>query len=385
MDIDAVDRLRSEFPIGDRYIYLDHAGIAPISGRACSAVREAAERLSRDAAFAYPWVSMKIEQARASCAELLDAEQEEIAFIRSTSHGISLVANGLPWKTGENVVVCDGDFPSNRFPWEHLERKGVERRIVPAIGGRWEADEVVSRIDGRTQVVAVSSVNFVSGYRIDLQRIGTVCRERGVLFCVDAIQSAGIVPMSVRELGIDFLSADGHKWLLGPEGVGIFFCRNGLAERLDPVLIGWKSVTEPFSFEKPNLDLRKDAQRFEEGSQNALGIIGLGASVQLLLEVGIEQVCTRVLDLGDVIIHEAERRGFEVITPKERAERGGAVTFRGPFDPDRIRTRLRENGIMVNTRGGGLRVSPHMYNTEGELERLFGAIDEERDAARQDA
>jgi selenocysteine lyase/cysteine desulfurase len=192
---------------------------------------------------------------------------------------------------------------------------------------------------------------------------------------VDAIQSLGIIPMDVKEYRVDFLSADAHKWLLGPEGIGIFYCRSGLAERLTPPLVGWKCVQDEFDFDCPDFRLKTNALRFEEGSMNLMGIFGLGAAIELLFEVGLENIEGRVLDLGEVIVQEAEKRAFAVLTPKAREERGGNITFSGTFDPARMRDALREKGVLVNARGGGLRVSPHFYNTEEEIAKLFKTID----------
>ena len=251
----------------------------------------------------------------------------------------------------------------------------MEARAVPHRTGGDLIGDVEGRMDGRTRLVAVSSVLFSTGHRPDLRRLGSICRGRGALLCVDAIQSLGVLQMDVRDRKIDLLSADAHKWLLGPEGIGIFYCRKGLAARLDPVLVGWKSVKNEFDFDRPNLELKEDALRFEEGSQNLLGIIGLGAALDLLMEVGVKNIESRVLSLGDSIIGHLDRRGFELLTPRGRDERGGAVTFRGTFDPLVVRDGLRERGILVNVRGGGLRVSPHFYNTEQEIETLFRTID----------
>lgn len=375
MDEAHVQRLRSLFPVTDRYIYLDHAGVAPLSTRVQDAVTGTVRSCAEIGAFGYPEWGTRIDAVRARCARLINAASSEVAFVRSTSHGLSLVARGLDWRTGDNVVYCEKDFPSNLFPWEDLGGKGVEGRKVPSRNGRIEIEDIADRMDERTRVVAVSSVQFVSGFRIDLDELGALCRKRGALFCVDAIQSVGVIPLDVRSSKIDFLSADAHKWLLGPEGIGIFFCRQGLAEKLAPALVGWKSVKKAFSFEQPELELRTDALRFEEGSPNLLGIMGLGAAVELLLEIGVENVSERVLSLGDRIIGEAVKRGFDVLTPKERGERGGAVTFRGPFAPESVRDALRDRGILVNVRGEGLRVSPHVYTTEEEIGRSFAAID----------
>jgi selenocysteine lyase/cysteine desulfurase len=235
-------------------------------------------------------------------------------------------------------------------------------------------DDVEQLIDSKTRLLAISSVQFSNGFRIDLGKAGEICRKKQVLLCVDAIQSLGLIPMDVKEYHIDFLSADAHKWLLGPEGIGIFYCRRGLAEALRPPLIGWKSVQNEFDFDHPELRLKTNALRFEEGSMNLMGIFGLGAAIGLLFEIGISAVQNRVLDLGDLIIQESERRGYSVLTPKSREERGGNITVSGKFGPAEMRDALRERGIMVNCRGGGIRVSPHCYNTEGEIDKLFRAL-----------
>lgn len=221
----------------------------------------------------------------------------------------------------------------------------------------------------------MSTVQFSNGFRIDLKRLGELCRRKGVLLCIDAIQSLGIIHMDVREFNVDFLAADAHKWMLGPEGIGIFYCRKELAQNLRPPLVGWKSVQNEFDFDHPVLRLKTDAQRFEEGSQNLMGIFGLGAAIELLLEVGIPNIEERVLDLGDQIIVEAEKRGLAVMTLKQREHRGGNITIAGSFDPAAARDALRERRIMVNVRGGGLRVSPHFYNTAEDITTLFQNLD----------
>ena len=296
--------------------------------------------------------------------------------MKSTSHGLSLVANGLDWKPGDNLLVYEKEFPSNLYPWLNLKTRGVEVRVIPSRDNRILIEDIERLIDARTRLLALSSVQFVNGFRIDLRRLGELCKTHKVLLCVDAIQSLGVLPMDVQEYGIDFLSADAHKWLLGPEGIGIFYCRKALAEQLAPPLIGWKSVRNEFAFEHADLTLKTDALRFEEGSQNLMGIIGLGAAIELLFEVGINAIEEKVLSLGEVIIHEAEKRGFPVLTPRDKRARGGNITFSGAFDPAKMRDALRGRDIMVNVRGGGIRVSPHFYNNEPDISRLFAAIDD---------
>ncbi len=367
---------RREFPVTGKYLYLDHAGVAPLSLRVKTAVELFLKEAAEGGAFYYPKWAWHVGATRRACARLINAGPDEIAFVKSTSHGLSLVANGLDWNPGDNLLVYEKEFPSNLFPWLNLKTRGVEVRLIPAHDNRILINDIKRLIDPRTRLLALSSVQFVNGFRIDLTQLGKLCKANKILLCVDAIQSLGVLPMDVKECGIDFLSADAHKWLLGPEGIGIFYCRKELAEQLAPPLIGWKSVKNEFAFEHANLELKTDALRFEEGSQNLMGIIGLGAAIELLFEVGISTIEEKVLGLGELIIHEAEARGFNVLTPKDRQARGGNITFSGKFNPAMMNDALREKDIMVNVRGGGIRVSPHFYNNEPDINKLFAAIDD---------
>ena len=376
MNSDFFEHYRKEFPITRRSIYLDHAGVSPLSLRVKKAIETFLAESAESSAFLYPRWTQQIVDVRRACARLINAQPHEIAFVRSTSHGLSLVAEGLDWKPGDRVIVYEKEFPSNLYPWLNLTGKGIEVVFIPFRDGRFQADDVARLIDSRTRLLSISSVQFTNGFAADLRSLGRLCRSHDVLFCVDAIQSLGVLPMDVQAFHIDVLSADAHKWLMGPEGIGMFFCRRGLAERLRPALVGWKSVRNEFAFEKPDLQFKTDALRFEEGSLNLMGIVGLGAAIDLLFEAGIQKIADRVLGLGDMIVREAEKRGFTVLTPKERDARGGNITFVGAFDPGIARDALREQGVMVNVRAGGLRVSPHFYNTAGELERFFGILDQ---------
>lgn len=366
---------RGEFPVVEQFIYLDHAGVAPVSRRVMLAVQNVIERSAKLGAFGYPAWGRDVDRTRVLAARLLKAEEQEIAFVRSTSHGLSLVAEGLAWEQGDNILVYELEFPSNLFPWMHLGRKGVETKFIRSRSGRIEIGDIAAMIDERTRLIAMSTVQFTNGFRVDLEALGRLCKERKVLFCVDAIQSLGATEMDVRRHNIDFLSADAHKWMMGPEGIGLFFCRKELIPSLEPALVGWRSVQNEFAFEDPAFQLKKSAQRFEEGSHNLLGIIGMGAAIELLLEVGIEKIERKVQELGEMVMREADARSFAVLTPRDRKERGGIVTVAGRFDPAAVRDALREKGIMVNVRAGGLRISPHFYTTEEEIARFFKTLD----------
>jgi len=375
MDNKYFEAYRREFPVTEKYTYLDHSGVAPTALRVKTAIEKFLAESTEGGAFHYPSWAQQVGEIRKACARLVNAGQDEIAFVKSTSHGLSIVAQGLDWRPGDNVLIYEKEFPSNIYPWLNLKNKGVDIRTIPSQDGRIAMHDIERLMDARTRLLAVSSVQFANGFRIDLKKVGALCRENLVFFCVDAIQSLGIIPMDVRDCHIDFLSADAHKWLLGPEGIGIFYCRKELSPRLSPPLVGWKSVRNELAFDSPELVLKTDALRFEEGSMNLLGIVGLGAALDLLFEVGIEHIEQRVLDLGDLIMQEAMKRGYRVLTPGARHERGGNITFSGDFDPATMRDALREKRIMVNSRGGGIRVSPHFYNTEEELTRVFTTLD----------
>jgi selenocysteine lyase/cysteine desulfurase len=374
MDTRTVERYRREFSVAGKYIYLDHAGIAPLSLRVKTAVENFLTESAEGGAFYYPELSHRVVAIRGSCARILNADADEIAFVKNTSHGLSIVAGGLDWNEGDNVLVYEKEFPSNLYPWINLQRIGVTVKVIPSREGRIVFKDIEQLIDARTRLLAISSVQFSNGFKIDLQKVGQLCKSKNILFCVDAIQSLGIIPMDVKTFNIDFLSADAHKWLLGPEGIGIFYCRRELAERITPSLVGWKSVQNEFDFAHPDFCLKTNALRFEEGSMNLMGIFGLGAALELLFEVGIVDIQNRILELGDVIIREADKRGYTVLTPRNRLDRGGNITVSGNFDPSLMRDQLRDKGIMVNARGGGLRISPHFYNTEDEILTLFDVL-----------
>ena len=366
---------RNEFPITKDYIFLDHAGVAPVSMR----VKKAVERFTTEALEVglsnyRLWVD-KVEKTRSDCAKLINANKDEIAFIKNTSHGLSIVAEGLDWKEGENLLVCEKEFPANIYPWVNLQRKGVTVKFIPFRAGKILIEDIEKLIDSKTKLLTISSVQFSNGFKIDLKKVGELCKNKGVLLCVDAIQSLGVIPMNVKDFNVDFLSADGHKWLLSPEGTGIFYCRKALIEKINPPLIGWNSVQKEHDFDHINFLLKPDAQKFEEGSLNIMGIYALGAALDLLFEIGIDKIESTVLELGDLIIAEAEKRDFTVRAPKTKEERGGIVSIVGNFNPIDIKNKLKNMNIIVNVRDKAIRISPHFYNTEDEIFRLFDSID----------
>ena len=275
--------LRHEFPVTENFAFLNHAAVAPIPTRSAEAMRALIADSNEHGDFNEPKWQQQVERVRGLAATLMGARAEEIAFVKNTTEGLCHVANGLRWNAGDNVVITNVEFPANVYPWLNLERRGVEVRWVKEEAGRIPFESLQAAINAKTRLVSISFVEYLSGFRNDLARIGGLCAERGVLFCVDAIQGLGAMPLDVRDAGIHFLSADGHKWLLSPEGAGLFFCDRDALDRLDVSEAGWMAVNDRSNYMAYDFTLRPDATRFECGSLNTLGIHGLGASIELLL------------------------------------------------------------------------------------------------------
>lgn len=370
------------FPILREMVFLNHAGVAPISGPAADALREYARQAETIAYVDAGWYKRAIEVKRAA-AGLINAESHlEIAFIPNTSSGLGLVANGLDFEPGDNVVITNVEYPANRYPWENLRRLDVELiEVRQRPDGRIDADDVCDAITDRTRVVSISHVQYASGHRINLKPISDMVHHAGGYLCVDAIQSLGVLPVDVRDMGIDFLAADGHKWMLGPEGLGFFYCREELCPLVRPSVVGWMNMVDAENYGDYRFEFQPDARRFEPGSWNIPGIIGLGASLDLLNEVGIDNVWARVDALTTRFCEGAIKKGYEIFTPREKPdERSGIVIFSAPQRVDgreghrKIVKELEKQKIVIALREGRLRVSPHFYNTAEQMDRVVEAL-----------
>jgi len=362
--------LRSEMEVAGRIAYLDHAAVSPLPRR----VRQAMERYveHRGVTFGHRDELETIPpRLREAIARLIGADPEEIALVQNTSHGLNIAAQSLPLAPGDNVVFCDMEFPSNVYPWMLLERqRGVEARCIPHDGGGLTLEAIQAHADRRTRVVAVSSVEFLTGFRTDLEAIGAWCRERGIYFVVDGIQSVGAAPLDVRACGIHLLSCGGPKWLMGPIGIGFLYCQRDLLERLTPPMAGCISVVGWEDWRDYDLTFLPDARRFEMGGQNLVGMAGLLAAVELLLEVGVEEIHRWTLHLTDFLIADLQERGYRVASNLDPARRSAIVSFAVPGDPRAAHARLQEEGVVVSLRETYIRVSPHGYNTEEEIARV---------------
>jgi cysteine desulfurase / selenocysteine lyase len=375
MDWDALRR--SEFPVAERWAYFDHAAVSPLPRRSGDVLRAWAEEQERNGVVNWPSGERKLETARGQLARLINAEADEIAFVNSTTQGIGIVAEGFPWREGDGVVTAAEEYPSNIYPWMNLATRGVHLTMVPSREGRVWLRDLAEAIDGSTRVLTISHVEFASGFRNDLDALADLCHARGVALFVDVIQGLGPHTIDVKRTAIDFLAADGHKWLLGPEGAGFLFVRRDWIDRLRPIGVGWHSVVTPYQAPEVDFRLKPSAQRWEGGSFNMPGLQAFGASVGLLLELGAEAVSQRILERAARVRELAASAGWHVYGSTRPDDLSGIVALERPgVDPAAAARTLRERGVVVASRRGRLRISPHVYNNEDDLGRLTEGLRE---------
>jgi selenocysteine lyase/cysteine desulfurase len=312
---------------------------------------------------------------RTRFATLINARSvDEIVLMPNTATGINTAALSLPLRAGDNVLVLDGDYPANIYPWMNLAHRGILTKFVPQRNGGLDLDLLLSRIDARTRVIALSTVMFATGFRNDIDAVGQLCKERGIYLVVDGIQSLGALPFDVQAANVDFLACGSQKWLMGPIGAGFLYMRRELVDDLVPgAYVGTGSTVDAMNFLDYNFTLLPSAERFNIGTPNIAGYLGLRASVALLQEVGIEQVAERVLMLGDLAIRELQERGYRV-SADTTAERRSGIVIVEVDDATQICARLLEDGIFCIPRGKGIRIAPHFYNSEEEIHRLVEAL-----------
>ncbi|MDZ7618957.1 MAG: aminotransferase class V-fold PLP-dependent enzyme [Patescibacteria group bacterium] len=371
-----MDAFRAEMPVSNRWAYFDHAAVAPTSGPARTAIEGWLRDSTENGDANYPGWMACIARLRSLTARLINADTSEIALLGNTTAGINLVAEGFPWQAGDNVVTRADEFPSNQYPWLNLSHRGVEVRRLPVEpDGSLDLNRLADACDARTRIVTLSWVAYSNGWRHDLDQVAQLVHDRGALLFVDAIQGLGVFPLDVQQTPIDFLAADGHKWLLGPEGAALFYCRREHLDLLRPLGVGWNSVVNEHDFGRIELVLKSTAERYEGGSSNCAGLIGLGASLELLASFGFEAIAARVLEITDLACQRLAAAGARIITNRQGEHRSGIVTFALPgADHQQVRQRCLDRGIVLSCRGGGLRVSPHAYNNEADLDRLLEVI-----------
>jgi len=380
---DRWNEFRSQMPVVRRWAFFDHAADAPLPEPTRTAILAWVNEAAEEGGMAWPGWNHRLQEVRAFAARWVNAQPDEIALVRSTTEGINLVAEGLDWRAGDNVVTLADEFPSNQYPWLNQASRGVETRRVATENGRVNLDRLAEACDRRTRVVSISWVGYVSGWRNDLERVAEIAHRHGALFFLDAIQGLGAFPLDVARTPIDFFSADGHKWMLGPEGAGLFYIRREHLDRLRPIGVGWNSVAHWKDFTRIELEFRPSAARFEGGAPNSVGFIGLGASLELLAGYGAAAIGERILAVTDHACEELRRIGAVLYSHRDDPDRSsGIVTFEIPgLDSQQARRVCLDAGVALSYRSGRLRISAHAYNNEEDIARLIDALTSARRVA----
>ncbi|MDH5633791.1 MAG: aminotransferase class V-fold PLP-dependent enzyme [Gammaproteobacteria bacterium] len=366
--------MQNQFPVNNTLIYLNHAAVAPLPAISGQAIQGFVQEYVSRGASRYPsWLETE-HSLRSRLASLIRCRDNDIALLKNTSEALSVVAHGFPWQPGDVVVISDEEFPSNRIAWESLKDRGVTVREV-SLGSAESAEQaLLSALDSSVRMLAISSVEYASGIRLDLARLGQACRDQGIAFCVDAIQGLGVFDHDVDAMHIDFLMADGHKWLLGPEGLAVFYCKPEWRDRLTLHQFGWHMIEHHGDYNRKDWQPARSARRFECGSPNMLGIYGLNASLALILETGIKTIEQEVTRRSRHIMHRLNNSGLvELNTPTKEGEYAGIVNFRHRgVTNDVLFRHLGNNKVVCAQRGKGIRFSPHFHTP---MERVDQAID----------
>ena len=371
------DSLRALFPVTERAIYLNHAAVSPPPVPTINAVQSQLTDVSQNGSVNFRnWIAVK-ENARQMVAGMLGALSEQVAFTRNTSDGLSTVANGLGWRPGDNLVTFRNEFPSNIYPWLRVrDAFGVEVRMCEERNGRIDLDELMGLIDDKTRIVAVSQIQFASGFRADLERIGRAARSHDALLVVDVIQALGVVPIDVQSELVDVAAAACHKWLLTPEGVGLLYLSERARERIQPTLVGWTSVPNPEDYGNFEQGWNKGTLAWETGTGPVALIHGLEASLKLLRDAGILQVQAHLETLTDHLCERLRDTQYEIVSSRRAGEKSQIVCIRhtGGLSSMDLYTHLKKRNIITAPRGDRLRISPHLYNTMEEMDELVKAL-----------
>jgi selenocysteine lyase/cysteine desulfurase len=364
-------RYRDQFPVCEHLLYLNHAAVAPLSRRAAEAMQHLAQDCLEFGSLHYDQWLAAYEGVRVAAARLLGAERSEIALVKNTSEGIATVALGLDWKPGDRMVGFREEFPANYFPWKRLEEQGV---AVTWLSVTDPLERIEEACRG-ARLLSISFVQFLSGYRAPLPAIGEICHRNRCIFMVDAIQGLGAFPLDVRVCGVNALAADGHKWLLGPEGCGILYINQELQDRVTPVEFGWTNVAKYNDYGSRDMALREDAGRYECGTLNTIGCFGLKAAIEFLLEVEVGEIAPVVQNLGDRIAEGVRAKGYELLGERTPETGAGIVSFRkAGLDAPAVVRKLRGAGIAAAPRNGWVRTSPHFYISPDDIDRFLAEL-----------
>ncbi len=369
--------VRSLFPAAEKYAYLNSAAVSPIPTPAIEAVAwQLTDVATNGSANFNQWVNTK-NRCRAALAEMLKVRSEQVAFLRNTSDGFSSIANGLRWEKGDNVVSFAHEFPANYYAWRRIRDDfGVELRLCPERDGRIDLDELIDLIDSDTRVVTISAVQFASGYKADLERIGRAARSVDALFCVDIIQALGAMPVDLPAQYVDAACGASHKWLCAPEGCGYIYLSDRARERVSPTLVGWISVEEPWDFEDRDQQPKSNALAWESGTGPAALFYGLEQSLNLLSEAGVETIEKHLETLTDQLCDSLAGKHYDIISSRAASEKSAIVciTNRNGISSSRVAADLEAAGVIVSPRGDRVRIAPHFYNNSADIERLVEAL-----------
>ena len=369
--------LRALFPITERAIYLNHAAVSPPPTSTIKAVEAQLGDVAENGSLNFrSWINVK-EQTRQLLASLLGARAEQVAFMRNTSDGLSTVGNGMRWEAGDNIVTFRQEFPSNIYPWLRLrDTFGVEVRMCEEREGRIDLEELGNLIDERTRLVAISHVQYASGFRVDLERLGRMARRHDALLVVDVIQSLGVIPVDVGAELIDVAAGGCHKWLLTPEGVGYLYLSDRARERIEPTLVGWISVPQPEDYSNFAQEWNRGALAWETGTAPTALIHGLKASLELLAEAGVQAIAAYLENLTDHLCGCLNTQDYDIVSSRLPGEKSQIVCIRhrGGLKPMGLYTHLKDCGIVTAPRGDRLRIAPHLYNTQAEMDALVRAL-----------
>jgi selenocysteine lyase/cysteine desulfurase len=371
MDYENLSDLRAQFPVTESLIYLNHAAVAPLVRPAAQAMQRFAEDGMLYGSLHYETWLDAYEGVRRAAAQLVNVAPAEIALLKNTSEGIATVAMGLDWRPGDRIVAFTEEFPANQYPWQRLASKGVK---IDWLSVTDPLDKIDAAAKG-ARLLTISFVQYLTGYRADVQAIGEICHRHGVIYFVDAIQGLGVFPLDARACHIDALAADGHKWLLGPEGCAILYISRELQEQVEPVEFGWTNVAGYNDYGGRDMALRSDAGRYECGTLNTIGCFGLRASMEFLLAVGAPRMGPMIQALGDQIADGARRKGYEVLGERTASTGAGIVSFRkNGMESTAIVAHLKAQKISAAARAGWVRTSPHFYITPEEIERVVASL-----------
>ena len=369
-------KLSDEFPLHPSLCYLNHAAVSPWPKRCEQAVQDFSHENVQWGATHYPqWLQVE-KNLRKQFQQLLNApDWQDIALVKNTSEGLSMIAYGLDWKAGDTIIISDEEFPSNRIVWESLQNKGVNVKEVALAGKDPEAD-IIAACDESTRLISLSSVQYASGFRLKLKTLGQYCKETGILFCVDAIQSLGAHVIDVKEIHADFVVADGHKWLLGPEGLAVFYSTDEARQRLSVNEFGWHMIEHAGDFNRKDWTVARSARRFECGSPNMLASHALSASLSLLLEVGMKTIERELESRVEHLIQKLDDHpNVTVISAREKERRAGIVTFvHASLSGLELYQLLMGKQVICANRGGGVRFSPHFYTPIEVIDKAIAAI-----------